>query len=163
MLFPGSTPARLIAAADPFNLGDVPLYVMGDLDLTTVDPFTGATETTVTDGRGLPYTWVGSYNTYNGNVVQPDAIYGDLVMRNDGNLYAVTSYPTAGPPGIDQNVWSGMYVQLDEGDASNKPLSTQADGIVTYSIDPRTPRTWWRTATSTTPAACRSTPPHSTR
>jgi hypothetical protein len=120
-----NAPAQATAnAAVPFNLGDVPLYLLTQTELYTIDPFTGAVETEVTDpAPGLPDSNTG-----------PDVTYGDLAMRNDGRLYAVTYGPRVGAPPIDQNVWSGTYMQLDTGDASNPPISQQADGIVTYRV-----------------------------
>jgi hypothetical protein len=133
VLFPGDTPAQVNQAATPFNLGDVPLYVLTSDQLYTADAYTGAPETQVSEPiPALPYTNPNSYN--NGSL--PYVTYGDIVMRNDGRLYAVTAGPQQGAPpaanGVNQSLWSGTYVQLDTGDASNQPVTTQPDGIKTY-------------------------------
>ncbi len=135
VLFPGTTAAQVDQAAVPFNLGDVPLYVLTTTDLFTADAYTGTPETQVDDPNlGLPYTNPKAYQ----NGTDPFVSYGDLVMRNDGRLYAITQAPGSGAPpapnGVDQNLWSGTFVQLDTGNASNAPISTQADGINTYRV-----------------------------
>ena len=127
VLFPGNTtsPAgitELNTAAQPFTLGDVPLYVSTPTQLYTSDAYTGAEETQVSEPiPGLPYT-----------SVSPFVSYGDIAMRNDGRLYGITSSPGLPPPAVNQNTWSGTLVQFDTGDASNAPISTQANGIITY-------------------------------
>ncbi len=100
----------------PFHLGDVTMYVLNDGNVFTADPFTGATETTYDP-------LAGGYS------------YGDLVMRPDGSLYAITRSGT----GTDQNADSGRLQQLSTGDTS--VISDVSDGLVTYrySTDPNDP------------------------
>ena len=126
---------QLDNAAVPFTLGDVPLYVLTSNELYTADAYTGGMETEVSDFTpgaldGLPYTSPDAYNTG----TSPDVVYGDLAMRNDGELYAVTAYPQASFPadGINQDQWSGTYVNLNTGNASDAPASTTSNGLITY-------------------------------
>ncbi len=134
VLFPGTAATELNQAAVPFNLGDVPLYILTAQDLYTVNSYTGTQETQVDDGRALPYTNPQAYQSG----LDPYVSYGDLLMRNDGRLYGVTQAPGIGAPptpnGVNQSLWSGTSVQLDTGNASNAPISTQPDGIKTFEV-----------------------------
>ncbi|MGQ9504528.1 MAG: GEVED domain-containing protein [Thermogutta sp.] len=95
---------RLSLVPDEFKLGDVVFYVITGNDLFTVDPFTGQTETDVTD-------WVNPYLPGS-----PDIQYHDIAMRNDGRLMTVTQ-----GPGGDFNP---RYREFDTGNANNLLLDT---------------------------------------
>ncbi|MFV1965863.1 MAG: hypothetical protein ACC628_10600, partial [Pirellulaceae bacterium] len=104
----------------PYHLGDVTLFVTrnGGLapqtvsTLQTVDPFTGARETTA------------------GSFPEPIA---DVAMRGDGNLFAFTRGPNNFNGAID-DASVGTYVQIDTGDASTTQFND--DGVETYVEDP---------------------------
>jgi hypothetical protein len=113
---------RLTFTADAFQLGDVVMYVNTEDDLYTVDPFSGAFETDVTDyyNNWLP-------NTHSSQWVD----YNDIAMRNDGQLYTIT-----GRAGVaDVYTGTGNYRQLSTEDAKVL-LHNQDDGVQTYEIDP---------------------------
>ena len=114
-LFPGNTTSaagvdNLNSAAVPFTLGDVPLDVSTTNQLYTADPYTGGVETQVSS-TGLPDSTIASY--------------GDLAMRNDGNLYGVLEDTAT-------NALTGTFEDLDTGEASDAPVTNQWDGITTY-------------------------------
>lgn len=115
---------RLTLTPDEFALGDVVMYVNTLDDLYTIDPFTGAFETDLTDyyNNWLPETHSGPYLTYH-----------DIAMRNDGRLYTVTGRATTA---TDQYATAGRYLRLSTEDA-RVVLSTQDDGIRTYEINPQ--------------------------
>ena len=118
-LFPGTTNQQLNLAATPYELNDVSFYVLTNTGLDMVDPFTGTVEAT----SALP----------NATTVT----YGDLVMRNDGELYTMTR--GADTTGTDQNAAAGVLCQIDPGNPSNAFLSQQSDGLVTYELDSTKP------------------------
>ncbi|MEO2028598.1 MAG: hypothetical protein ABGZ23_22215, partial [Fuerstiella sp.] len=103
----------------PFNLGDVNLFVsvdggtkIGDKTAVyMVDPFTGAEETVL-----------GGYNQGT----------GDIAMRADGQLHAITVAPPGTTPVRDANV--GHYLSVDTGDASI--VDRGATGITTNLLNP---------------------------
>ena len=74
-LFPGTTNQQLNLAATPYELNDVSFYVLTDTGLDMVDPFTGTVEAA---SGALPATTATAVT------------YGDLVMRNDGELYTIS-------------------------------------------------------------------------
>jgi len=101
---------QLNSSATPFTLGDTVLYVDqggGGGQLQTVNPFTGALETTV---GGTPGTGLG---------------YGDIAMRNDGQLYGITQGTS--------DASAGTFNQLSTGNAA--VLSSQQDNLQTYYLD----------------------------
>lgn len=119
---------RLSLVPDEFQLGDVTFYALAGsqgtyrengYELYTVDPFTGALETDVTDwgDDGLPGVTGGTY-------------YGDIAMRNDGRLMTVTN-----GPGVNFNP---RYRELDTGNANNVLLDTDT-GIDVIRRDPANP------------------------
>ncbi len=120
-LFEGTTPIELNTYASDFYLGDVTFYVLTDTDLYTVDPYTGTTETDVTDTGLLPETDSGALLTY-----------GDIVMRNDGELYDATRGSTSAL--YDQNQTSGLISNVNTGDARTV-YSITSDGLITYGLD----------------------------
>lgn len=100
----------------PYHLGDVNFFVSMDVDgrdngrLYTVDPFTGAIETTVGGlGRDM----------------------GDIAMRQDGELHGLSVYD--GTPTNDADDVSGNYLRIDTGDAGINQLGD--DDIDTFYID----------------------------
>lgn len=109
---------RLSLVPDQFKLGDVVFYALTGTDLFTVDPFTGQTETDVTDW-GDPYLPGG-----------PQTTYRDIAMRNDGRLMTVTV-----GPGADFNP---RYREFDTGNANNLLLDTDT-GINILRRDPANP------------------------
>ncbi|MHC4177578.1 MAG: zinc metalloprotease, partial [Planctomycetota bacterium] len=127
--WPYSTPLfpNMNLHADDFHLGDVVLYVTTGGDLYTVDPFTGAFETDVTNRQAasdlLPDVFP-----------RPWLTYGDIAMRNDGMLFSYTGFGSA--PNIDQNQVAGQFRRFDTGDAKNLLLDNDND-INTYWIDPQ--------------------------
>jgi subtilisin-like proprotein convertase family protein len=106
---------RLSLVPDEFKLGDVVFYTLTGTDLFTVDPFTGATETDVTDWND-PYL-PGS----------PGIVYHDIAMRNDGRLMTITQGPG--------NNFSPRYREFDTGNANNLLLDVDT-GIDIYRRDP---------------------------
>lgn len=106
---------RLSLVPDEFHLGDVVFYTLTGTDLFTVDPFTGAVETDVTDWSD-PYL-PGSPNT----------VYHDIAMRNDGRLMTVTQGPG--------NDFNPRYREFDTGNANNLLLDTDT-GINILRRDP---------------------------
>ncbi|HUY35205.1 MAG TPA: DUF4214 domain-containing protein [Pirellulales bacterium] len=101
---------QLNTSATPFTLGNVVLYVdQGGAggQLQTVNPSTGALETTVgpTPGTGLGY--------------------GDIAMRNDGQLYGVTL------GGTDAN--ASQYNLISTGNAA--VVNKGSTNIATYQLD----------------------------
>ena len=118
---------RLDLTPDDYHLGDVTLYVNIGGDLFTVDPFTGAAETDVTD--------------YDSNINDdlPGAgssfYYTDIDMRSDGRLYSITAGPNGGGPG--GNNASANVRRLDTGNARSTggTYSSQSTGIDVYEID----------------------------
>jgi hypothetical protein len=110
VLFPGSTALELNLSAVPYILSDVTFYILTDSNVLTVDPFTGAIETTY---GATP----GAYTN------------GDLVMLSDGRLYLITRGATSASD--DQNAAAGRLRQLSIEDAS-LVLSDVDDGIITY-------------------------------
>ena len=82
---------RLDLTPDDYTLGDVVMYVNIGGDLYTVDPFTGAAETDVTDYDGDPT------NDLPG-AASGSVWYNDIAMRSDGRLYTVTGGPNGGGP-----------------------------------------------------------------
>lgn len=100
----------------PFTLGDVTLFVSqngstkpGDQTAVhTVDPFTGAIETTL-----------GGFNLG----------IGDIAMRADGQLHAFSTRPPIGTGVTDGNV--GNYLQIDTGTGA---ASSQGDDGITTQI-----------------------------
>ena len=127
-LIAGQTTASLNLSAVPFNLSDVTMYVSTNNDLFTEDPYTGAYETDVTDinGNYLPDTQGGT----------DQVTYGDIAMRQDGELYTLTRAGTA--TNVDKTATAGQYRQLDTGDAKTL-VSSQQDGIKTFQLDPADP------------------------
>jgi len=109
---------RLSLVPDEFHLGDVVFYTLTGTDLFTVDPFTGAVETDVTDWSD-PYL-PGSPNT----------VYHDIAMRNDGRLMTVTQGPG--------NDFNPRYREFDTGNANNLLLDTDT-GINIIRRDPANP------------------------
>ena len=115
-LFYGPT-AQLNAYADPFTLGDVPLYVstvdsnplnsVND-NLYNINPFTGAIQTNVTNGGLLPE--------------QASRQYDDIAMRNDGKLISVSA---AWPQTV---ITDSAFRIIDTGDATQW---TAMDGSTT--------------------------------
>ncbi|MFW6169659.1 MAG: choice-of-anchor L domain-containing protein, partial [Planctomycetota bacterium] len=100
----------------PYHLGDVNFFVSTDVDgqdngrLYTVDPFTGAIETTVGGlGRHM----------------------GDIAMRQDGELHSLSVYD--GTPTDDADDVSGNYLRIDTGDAGINQLGD--DDIDTFFIN----------------------------
>ena len=125
----GSTTGSLIAnqSAQPisltpnaYTLSDVTLYSTaadnGGTVLDTVDPLDGGYETNVTNGGILPQS--------------PTVTYGDIAMRADGELFGITDDPNS-------DTLAGQYVQLSTSEAQNA-VSTTADGILSYDVDPVT-------------------------
>ncbi|MGE3777583.1 MAG: pre-peptidase C-terminal domain-containing protein, partial [Pirellulaceae bacterium] len=107
----------------PFHLGDVTLFVSQDIGLTggtistlrTVDPFTGATETTA------------------GSFAQPIA---DIAMRGDGNIFSYSIGPN-NFQGAVNDASTGLYLQIDSATGASTTFSD--DGIDTYVEDPMNP------------------------
>ena len=111
VFFGGSDPTTLNLAATPFTLGDTVCYVSTGGDLQTVDAYTGAVETDVTAGAGLPDA--------------AGVSYGDIAMRNDGKLFGTT------------NDGSDYWVGIDTGFAANADSASQI-GVSTVTTDPLT-------------------------
>jgi len=109
---------RLSLVPDEFKLGDVVFYTLTETDLYTVDPFTGATETDVTD-------WSDAYLPGS-----PNTVYHDIAMRNDGRLMTITQ-----GPGGD---FTPRYREFDTGNANNLLLDTDT-GINIIRRDPNNP------------------------
>ena len=108
---------RLSLVPDEFQLGDVTFYTLTGADLFTIDPFTGALETDVTDW-GNPYL-PGS----------PSITYRDIAMRNDGRLMTVSVGPGAN--------YNPRYREFDTGNGS---LLLDVDtGIDVIRRDPANP------------------------
>ena len=117
-LFPGTDAASLALSAVPYHLSDVVMYVLTDAGLQTVDPFTGAVETTLSS---------------------PSSNAGDLAMvpgKNadgttgpyTGSLYAISRGATSAT--ADQNAAAGVFDQIDTG--TGDALSAKNDGLITY-------------------------------
>ncbi len=123
-IFPGSSASALNSFATPLQLGDVVLYVNTPTGLKTVDPVTGAVETTV---GNLP----------TGSTVGGVTGYHDIAMRNDGRLFTLSQGSTS--------FNSGNYDQLSTVDGSI--VSSTDDNLSTFTISSVTP------ATPTTPAS----------
>ncbi|HPZ82187.1 MAG TPA: PPC domain-containing protein, partial [Thermogutta sp.] len=109
---------RLSLVPDEFKLGDVVFYTLTGTDLFTVDPFTGATETDVTD-------WNDAYLPGS-----PQITYHDIAMRNDGRLMTITQ-------GSGAN-FNPRYREFDTGNANNLLLDVDT-GIDIYRRDPANP------------------------
>ncbi len=93
-----------------YNLGNVVMYVNSTGALYTVDPFTGAEETTV-GGPGASLA----------------GTPGDIAMRNDGELYTFTN---------GNNDAADNYAQINTGSAAETIINN--DGIVTTDVPPGT-------------------------
>ena len=104
---------------DEFHLGDVVTYISTGNELLTINPFTGLMVTDVTGDGTLPGT--------DGDVIY---YFGDIGMRNDGQLYTFTSSTQLA--GRDKNADAGIYARLSTGDGTF--LSQQDDGIVTFLV-----------------------------
>ena len=104
---------------DEFHLGDVVTYISTGNELLTINPFTGLMVTDVTGDGSLPGT--------DGDVIY---YFGDIGMRNDGQLYTFTSSTQLA--GRDKNADAGIYARLSTGDGTF--LSQQDDGIVTFLV-----------------------------
>ena len=102
-------------SAVPYHLSDVVMYVQTDGGLETVDPFTGAVETTL----GSPTGSTG-------------AVAGDLAIvagsGYTGTLYSITGAATSNT--ADQNAAAGVLCTLDSG--TGNATAQQSDGIITY-------------------------------
>lgn len=101
---------------DDYTLGDVVLYVSTGNDLFTINPYTGEVLTDVTSdeiGYLLPDVVSQGYN------------YNDIVMRNDGRLYSMTSGAYEPTP---EN--QGLYTQFSLEDG--RLVSRNDDGITCY-------------------------------
>ena len=112
---PGAAVANTVSAnvnVDPFSLGDVTLYVGGGQSLYTIDPFTGAMETTVNQGGSLFPNSNASYG------------YNDFAMRVDGHLVSYQS-----------NAGAGAFVEFNTGDARTANVD-QTTGINIGEADP---------------------------
>lgn len=96
--------------ANPYQLGDVVLFVNTKSTLRAVNPFTGTVITTV---GSIPLT------------SDDEEGYFDIAMRNDGSLFTLTQGTEAAS--------SGNYRQISTADASI--LSSQDDLITTHAID----------------------------
>jgi len=114
---PGGT-QRLSLVPDEFQLGDVIFYSITGTDLFTVDPFTGARETDVTN-------WSDPYLPGS-----PNIRYHDIAMRNDGRLMTVTR-------GSGAN-FNPRYREFDTGNANTLLLDTDT-GIDVIRRDPANP------------------------
>jgi len=103
------------------------MYINTWDDVYTVDPFTGAYETDVTNTGN---NWL--TNTHSGYRWD----YNDIAMRNDGRLMTLS-----GRPSSNWNAnWAqtGRYQELDTGDA--KIVVSDVDSaITTWEIDPQNP------------------------
>ncbi|HRX81064.1 MAG TPA: hypothetical protein P5307_18475, partial [Pirellulaceae bacterium] len=126
-------------SAVPFFLGDVTLFVsqqfgsirgatgVPDTRLLTVDPFTGAVETVVNDAAS-------------GNVASFDDDIGDIALRADGRLFALTvadSHFHTAPPLIPSDAHSGNFLNIDTGNGVSTFIGD--DGLETYQEDPANP------------------------
>ena len=83
---------------------------------------------------GLPYTNPNAYQNGTDPLRQlwrPGHAQRRAALRR--HQFAGNRAPPT-PNGVDQNLWSGTTVQLDTGDASNAPISTQPDGLDTYRV-----------------------------
>lgn len=87
-IFPGNGPSALNVFANPYQLGDVTLFVNTKSGLSSVNPFTG----------GL-ISQIGSMSNFY-----------DIAMRNDGSLFSLTQGDTADN--------SGNYRQISTADAA---------------------------------------------
>ena len=118
---PSSSPdgnQRLSLVPDEFMLGDVVFYVLTGTDLYTVDPFTGAVETDVTD-------WADPYLPGS-----PSIYYRDIAMRNDGRLMTVSIGPGAN--------FNPRYREFDLGNANTLVIDVDT-GIDVIRRDPANP------------------------
>ena len=118
-LFPDVMNAdELNISVDDYHLNDVVLYVTDGADVYTINPFTGELETDLTG----PNDVLADVDTWG-------ASYGDLMMRDDGRLYSMTS--GAADP---SDALLGQFREFSTADGTL--VYSQDDGIATYEVDP---------------------------
>jgi len=128
ILFPDPTSTELSLHIADYHLNDVVMYVCVGTDVYTFNPFTGEYQVDLTgsDSRAhVPDTQV----LLQGATGRTR--YDDIVMRDDGKLYTLTSYLGTGTNNV------GRFRQISTADGTT--VYDVDDGIETYVVDPTDP------------------------
>jgi len=134
-IFPGTTPVELNLAAVPYTLADMVLYVNTGRELYTVNPFTGALSTAITDPNGI----IGDLTTGNNLTWLADADpnsglrYLDIAMNEEGRLFSFArGFGDAATPGNNSR-----FTQIDPG--TGRTMVVRGAPITTAIVNPDQP------------------------